>query len=175
MNRSCLVECPLPVGEGAAPNHARHAVGTGAFQSGPAFLRRHATRSDLLMTPLRGAQDRSPLVRDMFYVMFRFHVMFHVADGEVAFRTGDLARVAMEGGRVAIPDGVAPGFRAIGDRPARPSMLNAPWVMCDGLCTGIGTPLSKGPRAGRSGCADPAAILVQAEAAGITILPPRAV
>jgi mannose-6-phosphate isomerase-like protein (cupin superfamily) len=100
---------------------------------------------------------------------------FFVLDGEVAFRIADDERIARAGDYVAIPDGAVHAFQAIGEAPARLLILNAPGDMHERFFTGIGTPLPEGTADLPTPSApDLVAVLAQAEAAGMTIMPPQA-
>jgi mannose-6-phosphate isomerase-like protein (cupin superfamily) len=126
MGKYCHVECLVPVGGGAPPNH--HGGETEAF---------------------------------------------FVLDGEVAFRIGDHERRAGAGQFVPVPDGAVHAFQAVGERPARMLILNAPGHMHDAFFTGIGRPLpdtqTELPEPSEP---DLPRVLAAAEASGMTILPP---
>lgn len=126
MDKYCLVECLVPVGGGAPPNH--HAGETEAF---------------------------------------------FILDGEVAFRIGETEKVARAGDHVPIPDGAVHAFQAVGDRPARLLILNAPGHMHEAFFTGIGTPLRESTTDLPEPTApDLPAVLASAKAAGMTIIAP---
>ncbi|MGY3439375.1 MULTISPECIES: cupin domain-containing protein [unclassified Marinovum] len=97
MDKFCFVECLVPVGAGAPPNH--HAGETEAF---------------------------------------------YVIDGQIGFMIDGKETVAGPGDHVAIPDGAVHAFQAIGDRPARLLIINAPGHMHDAFFTGVGHPLPEG-------------------------------
>jgi len=122
----CMVECLVPVGAGAPPNH--HAGETEAF---------------------------------------------YVLEGEVGFMIDGKDRRATAGDFVPIPDGALHAFRAVGEKPARLLILNAPGHMHAKFFTGIGQPLPPG----QTDLPEPAApdipaVLAMARASGMTILPP---
>ena len=93
----CLVECTVPVGAGAPPNH-------------------HAGETE----------------------------GFFVLEGQLGFVIDGEDRAAGPGDYVAIPDGAVHAFQAIGERPARVLVLNAPGQMHEAFFTGLGTPLPEG-------------------------------
>jgi quercetin dioxygenase-like cupin family protein len=126
MNKYCLVECRVPPGAGAPPNH--HAGETEAF---------------------------------------------YVLDGEIAFDIAGESRVARRGAYVAIPDGAVHAFSALGDSPARVLIFNAPGHMHEAFFTGVGRELPEGQTDVPAPVApDMDHVLGQAEAAGMSILPP---
>jgi quercetin dioxygenase-like cupin family protein len=128
MGKYCLVECVVPVGAGAPPNH--HAGETEAF---------------------------------------------FVLEGQVGFHIAGKDTVAGPGDYVAIPDGAVHAFQAVGDAPARLLILNTPGQMHDAFFTGIGRVLPEGATdMPAPSPPDIPAVLAQAEAAGMTILPPPA-
>lgn len=97
LDKFCFVECLVPVGAGAPPNH-------------------HAGETEL----------------------------FYVIDGQVGFMIDGKETVAGPGDHVAIPDGAVHAFQAVGDRPARLLIINAPGHMHEAFFTGIGHPLPEG-------------------------------
>ncbi|WP_238529724.1 cupin domain-containing protein [Pseudooceanicola batsensis] len=122
-----LVECTVPVGAGAPPNH--HAGETEAF---------------------------------------------FVLDGQVGFMVDGEEILAGAGDFVPVPDGAVHAFQAVGDKPARLLILNAPGEMHDAFFTGLGTPLPEG----QTDLPDPvepdvAAIVAKATETGMTIVPPQ--
>lgn len=94
MGKYCLVECLVPLGAGAPPNH--HAGETEAF---------------------------------------------YILDGQIEFVVDGKEFVATAGEFVPVPDGAVHAFQAVGDKPARILILNAPGEMHDAFFTGIGTAL----------------------------------
>ena len=81
--------------------------------------------------------------------------------------------LAGPGDHVAIPDGAAHAFQAIGDKPARVLIINAPGNMHDRFFTGIGEPLPEG----QTELPEPSepeipAVLAMATEVGMTILSP---
>jgi len=97
MGKYCLVECLVPVGAGAPPNH--HAGETEAF---------------------------------------------YILEGQIGFMVDGKEFVAGPGEYVAVPDGAVHAFQAVGDKPARVLIFDAPGEMHDAFFTGIGTPLPEG-------------------------------
>ncbi len=97
MDKFCFVECLVPVGAGAPPNH-------------------HAGETE----------------------------SFYVIDGQVGFMIDGKETVARPGDHVAIPDGAVHAFQAVGDRPARLLIINAPGHMHEAFFTGVGQPLPEG-------------------------------
>ena len=101
---------------------------------------------------------------------------FYVIEGRVAFEIDGKQREAGPCEHVAVPDGALHSFRAVGDSPARMLILNAPGRMHEAFFTGVGEILPDGqttlptPKE-----PDFAAVMAAANAAGMTILPPRAV
>jgi mannose-6-phosphate isomerase-like protein (cupin superfamily) len=127
MGKFCFVECLVPVGAGAPPNH--HAGETEAF---------------------------------------------YVVDGKVGFMVDGKELLAGPGDHVAIPDGATHAFRAVGDRPARVLIINAPGNMHDRFFTGIGAPLPEGQsELPEQSEPDIASVLAEAEKVGMTILSPE--
>ena len=128
MGKFCLVECLVPVGAGAPPNH--HAGETEAF---------------------------------------------YVIDGQVGFMLDGKEILAGPGDHVAIPDGAVHAFQAVGDRPARILIINAPGNMHDRFFTGIGEALPENqtdlPQPDEP---DFPAVMAMATEVGMTILPPTA-
>lgn len=128
MGKFCLVECLVPVGAGAPPNH--HAGETEAF---------------------------------------------YVIDGQVGFMLDGKEILAGPGDHVAIPDGAVHAFQAVGDRPARILIINAPGNMHDRFFTGIGEALPENqtdlPQPDEP---DLPAVMAMAAEVGMTILPPTA-
>ena len=97
MGKFCFVECVVPVGAGAPPNH--HAGETEAF---------------------------------------------YVLEGQVGFMLEGKEILAGPGDHIAIPDGAVHAFQAVGDKPARILIINAPGNMHDKFFTGIGEALPEG-------------------------------
>ena len=126
MGKFSLVECLVPVGAGAPPNH-------------------HAGETE----------------------------SFYVLDGQFAFVLDGQEIIAGPGEHIAIPDGATHAFQAIGDKPARLLIINAPGHMHDAFFTGIGTPLPEDqtelPEPGEP---DIPMVLAKAEEVGMTILGP---
>ena len=126
MGKFCFVECLVPVGAGAPPNH-------------------HAGETE----------------------------SFYVIDGQVGFMVNGQDILAGPGEHVAIPDGAVHAFQAVGDKPARILIINAPGDMHEAFFTGFGSPLPEG----QTDLPDPVEpdvpeIMAKAEAVGMTILPP---
>ena len=94
MEKFCLVECLVPVGAGAPPNH-------------------HAGETE----------------------------SFYVIDGQIGFMIDGKETVAEPGDHIAIPDGAVHAFQAVGDKPARLLIINAPGHMHEAFFTGVGHPL----------------------------------
>ena len=127
MGKFAFVECLVPPGAGAPPNH-------------------HAGETE----------------------------SFFVIDGQVGFMVDGKEILAGPGDHVAIPDGAVHAFQAVGDKPARVLIINAPGDMHDAFFTGIGTPLPEG----QTELPDPAEpdipmVLAKAEEVGMTILAPQ--
>ena len=123
----CLVECTVPVGAGAPPNH-------------------HAGETE----------------------------GFFVLDGEIKFTIDGKESSAGPGDFVAIPDGAVHAFQAIGDRPARLLVLNAPGHMHEAFFTGLGAVLPEGQRELPDPAApDISAVLKVAGEVGMTIVAPQ--
>ena len=97
MGKFCFVECLVPVGAGAPPNH-------------------HAGETE----------------------------SFYVTEGQIGFMVDGQEFLAGPGDHVAIPDGAVHAFQAVGDKPARVLIINAPGMMHDKFFTGIGQPLPEG-------------------------------
>ncbi len=97
MGKFCFVECLVPVGAGAPPNH-------------------HAGETE----------------------------SFYVTEGQIGFMVDGKEFLAGPGDHVAIPDGAVHAFQAVGDKPARVLIINAPGMMHDKFFTGIGQPLPEG-------------------------------
>lgn len=97
MGKFCFVECLVPVGAGAPPNH-------------------HAGETE----------------------------SFYVIDGQIGFMVDGKEILAGPGDQVAIPDGAVHAFQAVGDKPARLLIINAPGHMHDQFFTEIGQPLPEG-------------------------------
>ena len=94
MGKFCLVECLVPPGAGAPPNH-------------------HAGETE----------------------------SFYVLDGQVGFMVDGQDILAGPGDHIAVPDGAVHAFQAVGDKPARLLIINAPGDMHDAFYSGIGVPL----------------------------------
>ncbi|MDF1610131.1 cupin domain-containing protein [Hoeflea sp. YIM 152468] len=126
MDRFCVVECLVPVGAGAPPNH-------------------HAGETE----------------------------SFYVIDGQIGFMVDGKEIPAGPGDHVAIPDGAVHAFEAIGDKPARLLIINAPGHMHDRFFTGIGHPLPEGqtelPEPSEP---DIPSVLALAEEVGMTFVAP---
>ncbi|RVT82026.1 cupin domain-containing protein [Rhodobacteraceae bacterium CCMM004] len=129
MDKYCLVECVVPPGRGAPPNH--HAGETEAF---------------------------------------------YVLDGIVEFTIDGQTRSHGAGAHVAIPDGAVHAFTAVGERPARILILNAPGHMHEAFFTSVGTPVADDRTVPQppDGPPDVAHVVAVAERSGMTILPPPA-
>ena len=126
-DKYCLVECTVPVGAGAPPNH-------------------HAGETE----------------------------GFFVLEGQIMFVIDGNERPAGPGEFVAIPDGAVHAFQAIGERPARVLIFNAPGHMHEAFFTGVGTALPDD----QTELPEPTepdidAVLEVASEAGMTILDPR--
>lgn len=92
--------------------------------------------------------------------------VFLVLDGTLTFRMGDEIRVARSGDCLSIPDGAVHAFENRSDSTARVLVFNAPGHAHEQFFLAAATP---------SGAPAPApldmtALLMEAEAAGITIL-----
>jgi quercetin dioxygenase-like cupin family protein len=102
---------------------------------------------------------------------------FYVLDGEVEFMVDGQTRRVGAGGFVAIPDGAVHAFSAVGARPARLLILNAPGEMHAAFFTKVGrevpddTPAPHPPQ----GPPDLAAIGAAAAAVGMTLMAPEGV
>lgn len=127
MEKFCFVECLVPVGAGAPPNH-------------------HAGETE----------------------------SFYVIDGQIGFMVDGEEILAGPGDHIAIPDGAVHAFQALGDKPARVLIINAPGAMHDRFFTGIGEPLPEGqtdlPVASEP---DIPSILAIAEEVGLTLVAPE--
>lgn len=97
LDKFCFVECLVPVGAGAPPNH-------------------HAGETE----------------------------SFYVIEGQIGFMVDGQEFLAGPGDHVAIPDGAVHAFQAVGDKPARLLIINAPGHMHDSFFTEIGQPLPEG-------------------------------
>ena len=126
MGKFCFVECLVPVGAGAPPNH-------------------HAGEAEA----------------------------FYVVDGQVGFMVDGKEILAGPGDHISIPDGAVHAFQAVGDKPARLLIINAPGNMHDRFFTGIGKPLPENqtePPEIRE--PDIPSVMAMAEEVGMTILSP---
>ena len=127
MGKFCFVECLVPVGAGAPPNH-------------------HAGETE------------------SFYVM----------DGQIGFMVDGKEILAGPGDHGAIPDGAVHAFEAVGDKPARVLIINAPGNMHDRFFTGIGKPLPEGQKELPAPSApDIPSIFEMAEEVGMTLVAPE--
>ncbi len=101
---------------------------------------------------------------------------FHVLDGQFDFTIGDRTVTAGPGSSVVVPDGAVHAFTCTGDAPGRLAIINAPGRMHVEFFTGIGRPLPEEVEAPQppAGPPDMAHVMRVAEAAGMTLLPPRA-
>lgn len=126
MGKFCFVECLVPVGAGAPPNH-------------------HAGETEV----------------------------FYVVDGQVGFMVDGEEFLSGPGDHVAIPDGAVHAFKAVGEKPARVLIINAPGNMHDRFFTGIGEPLPESqtdlPEPGEP---DIPKVMATAQEVGMTILAP---
>ena len=126
MGKFCFVECLVPVGAGAPPNH-------------------HAGETE----------------------------SFYVIDGQIGFMIDGKEVLAGPGEHVAIPDGAVHAFQAVGDKPARVLIFNAPGNMHDRFFTGIGQPLPEGqtelPAPSEP---DILAVVAMAQEVGMTLVAP---
>ena len=127
MGKFCFVECLVPVGAGAPPNH-------------------HAGETE----------------------------SFYVIDGQIGFMVDGEEILAGPGDHVAIPDGAVHAFQAVGEKPARVLIINAPGNMHDRFFTGVGEPLPEGqtelPVPSEP---DIPAIFAVAEEVGMTLVDPE--
>ncbi len=98
---------------------------------------------------------------------------FHVLDGEIEFRIGEGTVRAATGRHVAIPDGAVHAFAAVGERPARVLILNAPGRMHERFFTELGTPVDEARAAPEplDGPPDLDRVLSVARRSGMTLLP----
>ena len=98
---------------------------------------------------------------------------FFILDGQVGFMIDGKEMLAKAGDYVAIADGALHAFQAVGDRPARMLILNAPGTMHEAFFTGIGTPLPDdqtelpAPKA-----PDLPQVIAKAKASGMTVVVP---
>lgn len=98
---------------------------------------------------------------------------FFVLDGQIGFMLDGKEILAGAGDYVAIPDGATHAFQAVGDKPARVLIVNAPGKMHDAFFTGIGIPLPEGQTTLPEPTApDIAAVVAKAEEVGMTIVGP---
>nr|WP_323782089.1 cupin domain-containing protein [Amylibacter sp.] len=126
MGKFCLVECLVPVGAGAPPNH--HAGETEAF---------------------------------------------YVVDGQIGFMVDGAEILAGPGQHIAIPDGAVHAFQAVGNKPARVLIINAPGDMHDRFFTGIGEPLPEGQtELPTPANPDLPFVMSKAQEVGMTFVPP---
>jgi len=98
---------------------------------------------------------------------------YFVLEGKVGFNVDGEEILAEAGDYVAVPDGAVHAFQAVGDRPARILIVDAPGKMHEEFFTGIGNVLPEGqtelPDASPP---DIPAIMAKAEEVGMTILAP---
>lgn len=128
MGKYSFVECLVPPGAGAPPNH-------------------HAGETE----------------------------SFYVLDGQVGFMVDGQDVLAGPGDHIAIPDGAVHAFQAIGDRPARLLIINAPGHMHDAFFTGIGSPLPEDQKdLPEPGDIDIPMVVAKAKEVGMTIVEPTA-
>ena len=126
MGKFCLVECLVPVGAGAPPNH-------------------HAGETE----------------------------SFYIVEGQVGFMVDGEETLAGPGDHVAIPDGALHAFQAVGDKPARILIINAPGTMHERFFTGIGKQLPEDQSDLPEPCEpDIPSVLAIAEEVGMTIVAP---
>ena len=126
MGKYCFVECLIPPGAGAPPNH-------------------HAGETE----------------------------SFFVLEGEVGFLIDGEDILAGPGDHIAVPDGAVHAFQAVGERPARMLIINAPGHMHDAFYTGIGSPLPETQRElPEPGQPDIPKVLAMAKDVGMTVLEP---
>ena len=126
MDKFCMVECLVPPGAGAPPNH-------------------HAGETE----------------------------SYFIIEGEVGFMVDGKEFVAKPGDNVIVPDGAVHAFSAIGDRPARIMIIDAPGTMHEQFFTEIGTELPEG----QTDMPEPSepnipVVLAAAEACGMSIVGP---
>jgi mannose-6-phosphate isomerase-like protein (cupin superfamily) len=100
---------------------------------------------------------------------------FHVLDGQFEFIIGEKVVPAGPGEIVVVPDGARHAFTCTGQAPGRLVIINAPGQMHVDFFSGVGRPLpdevdTPQPPAGPP---DMAHVLRVAQAAGMTLLPPR--
>ena len=101
---------------------------------------------------------------------------FYVLDGEIEFHIDGRSLRAGAGRHVPIPDGAVHAFAAVGERPARVLILNAPGAMHERFFTELGEPVDEDRTepAPPAGPPDLERVLAVAESTGMTILPPDA-
>ncbi len=98
---------------------------------------------------------------------------FFVLDGQIGFMVDGREFLAGPGDYVPIPDGAPHAFQAVGDRPARVLILNAPGHMHEAFFTGIGTALpSDQTDLPQPSEPDIPAVMAKAQETGMTILVP---
>ena len=126
-NKYCLVECLVPPGAGAPPNH-------------------HSGETEF----------------------------FHILEGQAGFVIDGKEILAGPGDHIALPDGAVHAFQAVGDKPCRMLILDAPGHMHEQFFTAIGTPLPEGqttlPEPSEP---DIPRIMAAAEACGMKIVTPE--
>lgn len=100
---------------------------------------------------------------------------FYVIEGEVDFMVDGEPRRVGPGQSVIVPDGAVHAFTAVGERPARLLILNAPGLMHDRFFTGLGQPVPAGTTepAPMAGPPDIAAVAALAAEVGMTLMPPQ--
>jgi len=99
---------------------------------------------------------------------------FYVMDGQIGFMVDGKEILAGPGDHVAIPDGAVHAFEAVGDKPARVLIINAPGNMHDRFFTGIGEPLPEGQTELPAPSApDIPSIFAMAEEVGMTLVAPE--
>lgn len=126
MDKFCFVECLVPVGAGAPPNH-------------------HAGETE----------------------------SFYVIEGQIGFMIDGKEAIVGPGDHIAMPDGAVHAFQAVGEKPARLLIINAPGHMHEAFFTGVGHPLPEDqtelPEAMEP---DIPSVLSMAERVGMTLVAP---
>jgi len=100
---------------------------------------------------------------------------FHVLDGQFDFTIGDRVVHAGPGSTVVVPEGAPHAFACTGAAPGRLAIINAPGRMHVEFFTGIGRPLPEEVDMPQPPAAPPdmTHVIRVAQAAGMTLLPPR--
>ncbi len=100
---------------------------------------------------------------------------FHVLEGQFDFVLGDEMVQAGPGSVVVVPEGAAHAFTCTGTAPGRLAIINAPGRMHVEFFTGVGRSLPEDVTTPQPPAGPPAMahVLQVAQAAGMTLLPPR--